>query len=146
MTVRQSILEAMLSALNAGSPTPVCERDRGLDSVPGSAGAMTIRPFEDLGERIGPQSVVMSRTLIAAVECRALAAADGSPTATEALEPLLERVTAKLGGSRLGGLVREVLDVRIRFEQVQGDVRVAKATAYVTARYQTLVNDATSRT
>ena len=144
MTVRQAILEAMLTALNDGGPAPVAERDRGIESVPGSTGAMTISPFEDVGVRIGPQSVLMDRTLIAAVECRAIASA--TDTATENLEPLLERVTAKLGGSRLGGLVRETLDVRIKFEKAQGDVRVAKATAFVTAKYQTLVNDATRRT
>lgn len=146
MTVRQALLEAMLTALNDGAPAPVCERDRGIESVPGAVGSMTIRPFEDHGVRVGPQSVLMDRTLIAAVECRAAAAADGSATASEALEPLLERVTAKLGGSRLGGLSREVLDVRIKFEQAQGDTRFAKATVFVTAKYQTLVNDATSRT
>jgi hypothetical protein len=144
VTVRAQILEQMLSDVNSGSPSPLCIKDRGLEVAPGPDGAMTMRPGDDVGERVGPQSAVMSRTLLVLFECRAQA--DDTATATERLEPMLERIVARLGGSRLGGLVRETLDVRIKFEQVQGDVRYAKATVFVTAKYQTLVNDATRRT
>lgn len=146
-TLRYQILLAAIAAANAGvvDPEPQVELDRGIESVPGETGSITARAMEDLGERIGPASAVYKRTLILGFDCRARAPADGSASAWERLEPLLERLTSKLGGQKLGGLVLEALEPRIKFEQVQGDVRVARATVYVAARYQQLVNDATRR-
>lgn len=146
-TLRHQIVLAAIAAANVGvsDPDPLVVLDRGIESVPGDYGAITARAMEDVGERIGPASAVYKRTLIIGFDCRARAAADDSASAWERLEPLLERITAKLGGSKLGGLVLEALEPRIKFEQMQGDVRVARATVFVVARYQQLVNDATAR-
>ena len=147
MTVREEIFQALIAAANAGvsAPDPLVEEDRGIESLVGDHGAITASKAEDLGERISPGGAVYKRTLIVTFSVRTKAAADNTETAGARLEPLLERLTAKLGGSRLGGLVLEALEPRIKFEVVQGDVRVARATVFVAARYQQLVNDATRR-
>src|SRR6185295_10686825 len=131
MTKGTQIVDAMLTKLNGPGAPVTAERDRGLELPPGAAGSIVIRRFKELGERFGPQGPLLKRILIVAAECRASGSA--AESADEALDPLLEWVTATLGGERLGGLAHEVVEAEIKFEQVQGDVRYAKATVYLTA-------------
>lgn len=143
-TLRKAILDAAFAALSAGSPPVAPERWRGFELPPTTALSMILRPGHEVISGISPRTPIANRTLVLHVECRAAVAAGAS--LDDALDPLLEWVTAKLGGTTLGGLVRDALEAEIRWEAVQGETRYAKATVFLTAPYHTLVNDATRAT
>lgn len=131
--------------LNTGTPggVPQAERSRGDDIPPTTVTAIGVRPFKETVRRPGgPSSPIVKRELVVAVEC--WAAAVGAQTVDQALDPLLEWVTAALAGSNLNGLVHAALEAEIQWDAERKDSQYGKATVFLVAHYQTLIGDATS--
>lgn len=145
MTRRELVTVAALAALNTDRPVgiPVTRRVRGFDQPKSEALAISLRQFkEEIDKGPGPAGGGISkRALILAIDCRAQGSSSATPE--QVLDPALEWVTRKLGGSRLGGLVFSTLEVEIRWDDEQADHAYARATVYVVCRYETLVADAT---
>lgn len=151
MTLRLQIANALLAALNAGSPPATTEKSRGFEVPPGDTYSMTLRfSHEVIDAPVDPKggshrrSPVRLRAMVYLLEARARATSGA--TAEENCETLLGWATSKVGGSRLGGLVWSVEEKQIRWEQVQGDTKYCKATLALAAQYNALSNDATRST
>ena len=111
MTVRESILEAIVAALNTARPAgiPAAERARTLGVDIESMPTILVYPGRDtatdVGGRAGP---IQKRSFEILVEC--WAAKSETATADQATDPLAAWVVCTLGDNSLGGLVSKLRD------------------------------------
>jgi hypothetical protein len=138
-TLRERIIDAVVTALNAGRPADVPEATR-LKTTPyepSQLPAMTVYPVredvEDVGGRFGP---LVKRALTLRVECRAI----GDPVDRN-LDPLLAWATKALSGNDLGGLVIDIAETGTEWAVEPAEAVHGIAVVDFTALYATKTND-----
>lgn len=148
MSLRTTVIDAMAALLNAptipaGIPTATTE-----DSLPASGGegtkSINLRRWREQVERLGkPAGTMVRRRLLVRVDVRASSSATASAAANA--EPMLDHVTARLGGARLtvGNTKPEVLEAEIRWDLVQADAGYVLVPVIAVVEYTTAINDAT---
>lgn len=141
-TVREQILDAVVTALNAGAPAgfPVATRTNPDPYEPGALPAVTVFPTDESvsdvgasGHRRGP---VTNRRLTFRVECRAI----GEPPET-ALDPMIAWVVKALAGSTMGGLAHDVQEQRTEWVVEAAEEVYGLASVEFAVDYRTLTNN-----
>jgi hypothetical protein len=146
-TIRDQILDAIGTALNTGRPSgiPAAERSP-VDPYEGGLGEVAIayRPFTESCARAGGRSGPLThRKLVVRFAVRA--SGNGSEEAEQLADPVLEYLTAKLGGTNLGGLAHQVDEAVIRWDLAVRDTSYILVPVLCAISYQTKVADATQR-
>lgn len=152
MTKRNEILEAIVSALNTSRPEgiPEATRTRSVDIDPAALPAMTVICRREIPAPLhGRGNTVLRRRLEVEVEC--IGKSDGpvpnddtTTTADEAVEPLLNWVTAKLVDNRLGGKSFNLEELETVFQYVElATAFTCRATLRIGVDYMTRRTDQT---
>lgn len=148
-SIRQQVMDAMLSALNTGRPgtVPQIGKWTGLaveDShLPFSSLARAKEVISPVGTRSAP---IVRRTLRVEIEHLVAGTATPSATAEENAEPLLSWNVKALVGNSLGGLAIELNEGEITWTLEQADRPYVRVTHRFEVVYTTHANDADLRT
>lgn len=143
MTVREAILEAMLSALNTGRPTgvPVVAEGRHRNVQPAQMPAMTLFPVD---EQLSPihsrRSPLVASQMVLVLEL--WGAGSVARTSSRAIEPMAAWVVRALAGQTLGGLATAVYKRRLRYQYGQsGKTPVCLGRLEVVVEYTSRANN-----
>lgn len=112
MSVRQSIRDASIAALNAAPPTGVPETGKRRYMPGEKLTAPRMAAFfgeEDTIRPAGRGGPITKRSLILVIQ--AMIAVETPEEADDAMEPLLEHVVKIMGDTNLGGLALDVSEV-----------------------------------
>jgi hypothetical protein len=139
-TFRETIIEAVVTALSAGTPpgqvgrTNTFQRNDADSSLP----AILVYPEQEKVQRLGDSDAC--RTLSIGVECQV----KGAPPIDQALDPLLVWVCQKLlADDTLGGLVWRVQETGTMWQVETGDEDIASAKVTFDIQYATPRSDPT---
>lgn len=146
MTIREQIIQAVLSALNTGRPggVPAAIRSRYHNLIVSALPAVTVFPESCVPVAIQqPRGPLVEWSLNLVVECVAAGDAGMSPDA--AVDPLVAWVTKVLGANRFGGLAIRTDEGKTTFQMGfsgQGRTPLCRARVEIQVQYTTRANDA----
>lgn len=142
MTIRQDIRDAAIAALNAAPPAgvPVCGKRRYVAGE--KITAPRLAAFfgeEDVTQPQGRGGPLAKRTLVLVLQ--AIAVCETPDEADDAVEPMLEHITAIMGDTNLGGLALGVTEIGTLWASGESSVFVIAALTRWRIEFQTLRND-----
>ena len=143
-TIREQIIQAAVSAVNANRPddVPECTRTKLEPTENGSLPALTCFPYREIvtstkpGGRWGP-------TVDRVLYLRFVAQAQGKPADASA-DPILAWLTKALGGQTFNGLTDDTQESEITYSYDEGTFQVVSVAQDFKIEYQTLRADATA--
>jgi hypothetical protein len=144
MSVRQEIRDAAIAAINADTPTglPECGKRRYVPGENTQESRMAAFFAEEDGSRPGGRAgPITKRALILVIQ--AIAAVETPEEADDAVEPMLEHITAVMGDTNLGGLALDVTEVSTLWATGQASLVHVVALTRWRIEYQTKRDDLT---
>jgi hypothetical protein len=150
-TVRESIIQGLVTQLNTGTPAgvPAAQRTRLAALQVGELPSIIVFPLSEEPEiQGGNRGPLVRATLTTAIECRGKGSATLRPD--QAVDPLLAWVVKALGGRRLsdgagGHLTHPIKEGRTTWRYEFADDALCLATVELEVPYQHLVADAERR-
>ena len=140
-SIGEQIVVAAVSALNAGSPPCVFDRERIADLVDADLPRGVVYPLrESPASPFLERKPVVRPSLTIVLELRALGTSSLRPS--QAVDPLYVWAVSKLAGNTLGGLVHELLEGERNWQYGVGDKPICLLTMEMVATYQHLTADA----
>ncbi len=142
MTIRQQVRDAAIAELNANPPTgvPECGKRRFI------AGEKVTSPRlaaffgeEDVTQPQGRSAPLAKRTLVLVIQ--AIAICERPEDADDAVEPMLEHITAIMGDTNLGGLALGVTEIGTLWATGESSVFIVAALTRWRIEFQTLRNN-----
>lgn len=146
-SLRERIVQAVLTKLNTGTPSGVPDAKRAWTTVLNENQLPMIAvywPKDDARPIGGPQPVLMDRTLTLAVGV--WFAGNVSTTADQLADAALQWIVSSLSGQEEAGLYELMLEDGTECELAGAEVPFARVTVHVTVKYQTAVNRLDVRT
>lgn len=142
MSIREQIIQAAVSALNADRPAgvPECTRVSALAVASKALPRFSVYPVKEETQRIN-RGAICRRTFTLRVECQAAALVMGPEPVDALVDVMLEHATRTLAGNELGGLANSVEEAGTEWEIVAADMLVCGAVIDFVIEYQTLHND-----
>lgn len=145
MTVREQIMETLITTLNTGRPVdvPVAERLRFLSIDSDQLPVMVVAPIREETARVAAGFAPLAqRRLVVAVRLYVKGATGPAPLAVDALaEPMLAWIVKQLVGMRVPNLIVDIEESETAWEFVESDSPMARVTLELVVSYQTRLND-----